>query len=65
MAVKTTQGAEVMSASSKTKKYYKKDIVNSSRYRDYRDICNALLKEGKKYSLAEVDRLIERFLKGE
>lgn len=45
-------------------RYGKEQILGSSRYRGKRDLINALLKEGKEYSLEEVDGLLEVYLKG-
>lgn len=45
-------------------RYGKEQILGSSRYRGQRDLVNALLEEGKRYSLEEVDGLLEEYLKG-
>lgn len=45
-------------------RYGKEQILGSSRYHGQRDLVNALLEEGKQYSLEEVDGLLEEYLKG-
>lgn len=44
--------------------FRKEQIVASKRYENDVDIVNALLQDGKEYTLAEVDEMIERFKKG-
>ena len=44
--------------------YSKKQIVKSKKYENHVDLVNALLDDDKKYSLAEVDKKINSFLKG-
>ena len=45
--------------------FTKENLVKSERYKNQRDILNALLKDDKVYTLKEVDNLIETFLKKE
>jgi hypothetical protein len=45
-------------------KFSKKQIASSKRYKDKIDLVNALLNDNNEYSLAEVDELIEKYLKG-
>lgn len=45
-------------------KFSKEKIVASKRYKDKVDIVNALLSDGKEYSLEEVDDIINNFMKG-
>ncbi len=61
--VKTAAGAGAATDRAGAR-YGKEQILNSSRYRGKRDLINALLKEGKEYSLEEVDGLLEVYLKG-
>lgn len=44
--------------------YTKDQVAVSKRYANRRDLVNVLLEDGKAYTLAEVDALIEKFLKG-
>lgn len=45
-------------------RYGKEQILGSLRYRGQRDLACALLEEGGRYSLDEVDGLLEDYLKG-
>lgn len=40
-------------------------LVASKRYANRRDLIRALLDSGKRYTLDEVDRLIESYMKGQ
>ena len=42
----------------------KDNLVTSARYLDKKDVVNAVLEDGKEYTLAEVDELIRKFMKG-
>lgn len=44
-------------------KFTKSQILKSKRYRDRVDLINALLKDDVKYSLEEVDKMIDKFMK--
>lgn len=44
-------------------KFTKEQILNSKKYSEKRDLINALLENNKSYSLAEVDEMIEKFMK--
>ena len=44
--------------------YTKDQVAVSKRYANRRDLVNTLLEDGKAYTLAEVDALIDRFMKG-
>jgi len=44
--------------------YEKQDLLQSRRYRHQRDLLNALLKNDKRYTIDQVDDLIDSFLKG-
>jgi len=48
----------------KENKFSKEQLLKSQKYKDERDLINALLKEDKKYSLSDVDKLIDEFMKG-
>lgn len=48
-----------------TKRYSKEQLTASQRYADKRDLLEALLDSGKKYSLSDVDSKIEKYMKGE
>lgn len=42
----------------------KEQLLKSRTYRDCRDALSALLKDGERYSHADVERLINEFMKG-
>ena len=44
--------------------YSKQQLVKSKRYENNQDLVNALLEDGKSYSLADVDKMINSFMKG-
>ena len=48
----------------KTIKYKKENILRSKRYAKRRDALSFLLEDGKSYSLDEVDKILNTFLKG-
>lgn len=43
--------------------YSKKQIVNSKRYSNYKDLLQAILKDDENYTTNEVDKKIENFMK--
>lgn len=45
----------------KVQTFSKAQLVRSRRYINRRDALNALLKDGKTYSLAEVDEILKKF----
>lgn len=44
--------------------YTKEQMIHSARYRNRRDLIEALLTEGEQYTTDEADRIIEEYLKG-
>lgn len=44
--------------------YSREQLLTSDRYRNRRDLISAILEDGKSYTLAEVDKKIEEFMKG-
>lgn len=48
----------------KEDKYPKVQLVNSDKFKHNRDLVSVLLKDGKEYSIDEVDKLIEKYMKG-
>lgn len=48
----------------KENKFSKEQLLKSQKYKNERDLINALLKEDKKYSLSDVDKIIDDFMKG-
>ena len=47
----------------KERVFPKEQIMTAKKYRHNVDIVDALLEDGKSYSLAAVDKMIEEFLK--
>lgn len=45
--------------------FIKSDLLKSKRYALKRDILNALLEDGKTYTIEQVDNIIETFLSKE
>lgn len=45
-------------------RFTKENIVLSATYAKRRDLVNALLEDGKEYTLKEVDTMIDNYLKG-
>ena len=45
-------------------KFSKEQLVKSSKYKHNRDLVSVLLDDNKKYSIDEVDILIEKYMKG-
>ncbi len=47
-----------------TQKFGREQVLASARYQGRKDLVSALLQDGGKYATAEVDRLMDDFLKG-
>lgn len=45
-------------------RFSKEQIAASSKYRSRKDLVNALLENGKTYTIEEVDIMIDKFMKG-
>lgn len=45
-------------------KFTKEQLVKSKMFSDRIDLLNALLKDNRKYSIKEVNEIINKFLKG-
>ncbi len=45
--------------------FSKEQIIASAKYGRHRDLLDALLEEGKRYTAKEIDAVIEKFMKGE
>ena len=44
--------------------FAKEALVNSKHFRNERDVVSALLKDGKEYTIKEVEGMIAKFMKG-
>lgn len=64
MAVKKTELPEQKANEHNEPLFSKSQIVSCGRYRDRRDLVDALLDDSKKYTKEQVDRLIGEFMKG-
>ena len=58
---KTPDGAE---PAKKENKFSKEQLTGSERFRDRKDVLNALLKEDREYTISEAEQLIEKYMKG-
>ena len=45
-------------------KFTKEQLVNSQKYRQYKDLLQAILKKDKLYTLKQIDDEIKKFMKG-
>lgn len=48
----------------KEQKFTKEQIAASQRYADRKDLVNAVLADGEKYTFEDVEKTIENYLKG-
>ncbi len=48
----------------KEQKFSKEQLVASARYGHRKDLVSILLEDSRAYTIAEVDRLVEEFMKG-
>jgi hypothetical protein len=60
----TKVGEEEIKVVMDDNKYSKQQILKSKKYSDKQDLINALLKDDTQYSITEVDKLINNFMKG-
>lgn len=63
MAVKTKLDAD--KPERPERKFTKAQLLKSGQYRHQQDLLNALLVDGKTYTLAEVEKLVQEFLEKE
>ena len=45
-------------------RYSKEQLLNSKRYSNRRDALGVILADDKKYTIEDVDSLLEKFMKG-
>lgn len=57
-----TEGIQSISNNDETN-FTKEQILKSKKYRDEKDLINALLVDGSSYALNDVDEMIEDFMK--
>ncbi len=63
MSVKSKPDAKVPETTER--KFSKAQLLKSAQYQDQRDLLCALLEDGQRYSLTEVNKRIQEFLKRE
>ena len=63
-ARKTAKQTEQKAVEHAEPKFSKQQFVRSAKYRDRRDLVDALLDGSKKYTMEQVDKLIDEFMKG-
>lgn len=61
---KKTQSSINEEQKKKAVSYTKKQILSAEKYRNRRDLVDALLVEGESYTMAAVDKKITDFMKG-
>lgn len=61
---KTTPATDAAEKKEAAPTFTRDQLAASKRYATRRDLVNALLEDGKRYTLAEVDEKIETFKKG-
>jgi glutamyl/glutaminyl-tRNA synthetase len=44
-------------------KFSKQDFIQSKKYKKYQDVLNALLDENKMYTVKDVEKILNNFLK--
>lgn len=64
MAVRKKTSVSVAKPKMEEQTFSKKQILASKRYADLRDLVSAFLEDGKCYTLDEVDKMIEQYMKG-
>ncbi|MFR4964007.1 MAG: hypothetical protein ACLUCE_10805 [Streptococcus sp.] len=61
----TKKRATVAAVQTAEQEFSKEQIVAAAKYRDKRDLVDALLDDKKKYTFETVDNLIEKYMKGQ
>ncbi len=50
--------------SKKASAFTKQQLLSSERYKFKKDLLNALIEDGKTYTIAEVDKMVKSYLEG-
>ena len=61
----TKKRATVAAVQTAEQEFSKEQIVAAAKYRDKRDLVDAILDDKKKYTFETVDNLIEKYMKGQ
>lgn len=65
MAAKKKDTQEVVNKLEKTESLFSKEqLLSAERFRDRRDIVNALLLPDREYTITTVEQMIEKYMKG-
>jgi len=64
LAVKKTNPPEQKAVKRNEQKFSKSQLVRCGKYHDRRDLVDALLDDSEKYTMEQVDNMIEEFMKG-
>lgn len=48
----------------KETRFSKAQLIKSERFRERKDMLNAILSDGRKYAISEVEQQIEKYRKG-
>lgn len=66
MAVKskTCIKKDVVKVENKESLFSKEQLLSAERFRDRKDIVNALLSPDREYTIAAVEQMIEKYMKG-
>ena len=65
MAKKEALPVEEKEVVKKEPLFSKESVLASDRYRDKKDVINALWTDDKERSLSEIDAMIDKFMKGQ
>lgn len=66
MAVKSKTDIKkgIVKVENKESLFSKEQLLSAERFRDRKDIVNALLSPDREYTIADVEQMIEKYMKG-
>ena len=64
MAAEKKEGAAEAGEKKKGRLFTKEQLMSSGKFAGRRDLLGALLKDGQQYSVMEVEKMAEKFMKG-
>lgn len=66
MAVKSKTDIKkgIVKVENKESLFLKEQLLSAERFRDRKDIVNALLSPDREYTIADVEQMIEKYMKG-
>ena len=65
MSVRKTKGEKAEEQGKQFPVFTKQQMLASGRYREKKDLLQALLEDGKCYRFEEVDEVVEKYKKGQ